>query len=74
MMTRVTPLSSQPRTVFISRTPPPSCIFIVSPERIAPDRLGVDGRPGKGAVEVDDMEIFEPLVGERPRLRGGVAC
>ena len=36
------------------------------------DRLGVDGLAGEGAVEIDDMQIFEPLLGERARLRGGV--
>ncbi len=27
---------------------------------------------GKGAVEIDDMQIFEPLFGEGARLRGGI--
>ena len=42
------------------------------PGENAPDRLGVNRLPGEGAVEIDDMQIFEPLLGERPRLRGGV--
>ncbi len=34
-----------------------------------PDRLGVDRLPGEGAVEIDDMQILEPLLGEGLRLR-----
>ena len=33
------------------------------------DRLRVDRLAGKGAVEIDDMQIFEALLGEGARLR-----
>ena len=66
MMTRVTPFSSQPRTVFMSRTPPPSWIFMVSRGENPLDRLGVDGLAGEGAVEIDDVQIFEPLARRMP--------
>ncbi len=36
------------------------------------DRVRVDRLPGEGAVEIDDMQILEPLFGERARLRGRV--
>ena len=37
------------------------------------DRRGVDRLAGEGAVEIDDMEVFESLLGERFRLRRGVS-
>ena len=46
--------------------------MIVSCGKDAPDRVGVDGLAGERAVEIDDMEIFESLLGERPCLRSGV--
>ena len=42
------------------------------PGEDAPDRLGVDRLAGEGAVEIDDMQVFEALIGEGSRLRGGV--
>ena len=44
------------------------------PGENAPYGLGVDRLAGERAVEIDDMEIFEPLGGERPRLSGGVGA
>ena len=37
------------------------------------DRRGVHRLAGEGAVEIDDVEIFEPLPRERARLRRRVA-
>src|SRR4029077_6336282 len=36
------------------------------------DRGRVHRAPGEGAVEIDDMEVFEPLARERQSLGGGV--
>ena len=36
------------------------------------DGLRIHRLAGKGAVEIDDVQIFEALLGEGPRLRGGI--
>ena len=72
MMTRATPFSSQRAMVRMSRMPPPSCTGIVSAARIASTALRVARRAGEGAVEIDDMQIFEPLSLEGARLLGGI--
>ena len=36
------------------------------------DRLRIHRLAGEGAVEIDDMQIFEPLLGEGARLRRGI--
>ena len=59
-------------TVFRSRMPPPSWSLIVRWPQNAPDRLGVDRLAGERPVEIDDMEIVEPLRRERLRLGGRV--
>ena len=64
MMTRATPFSSQPAMVRMSRTPPPSCTFIFTDCENALDRRGVHRLSGEGAVEIDDMQIVEALLGE----------
>ena len=38
------------------------------------DRFAVDGFAREGAVEIDDVEIFGPGVGEDHRLCGGVVA
>ena len=35
----------------------------------APDRLGVDRLTREGAIEIHDMQVLEPLLGESARLR-----
>ena len=47
---------------------------MVSPERMRLTASALTGVAGEGAVEIDDVQIFESLFGECPRLRGGVAC
>ena len=53
--------------------PPPSCTGIRTAAEDALDRRGVHRPPGKGAVEIDDMEILEALRREGARLLGRVA-
>ena len=69
MITRATPFSSQPRTVFMSRMPPPSCTGMFDGQQNLLDGLGVHRLAGESAVEIDDMQMIEPLPLERPRLR-----
>ncbi len=61
MMTRLTPLPSQPSIVAMSRMPPPSCTGICDRLEDALDRRGVHRLAGEGAVEIDDVQIFEAL-------------
>ena len=53
--------------------PPPSCTGICTAAEDALDRGGVHRLAGKGAVEIDDVEIFESLRGEGARLLGRIA-
>ena len=73
MMTRVTPLSSQPSTVAVLRMPPPSCTGIFTSFKNALDRSGIHRLAGEGAVEIDDVQIFEALRFEGARLRRRIA-
>ena len=73
MMTRATPLPSQASTVARSRMPPPSCTGIVTALQDAPRPRRVHRLAGEGAVEIDDVQIFEALRCEGSRLRGGIA-
>ena len=73
MMTRLTPLSSQPSTVAMSRMPPPSCTRNADRFEDALDRRGVHRLAGEGAVEIDDVQILEALRLEGMRLRGRIA-
>ena len=57
----------------MSRMPPPSCTGIVDGCENALDRGGIDRLAGKGAVEIDDMQIFEALRLEGARLRRRIA-
>ena len=52
--------------------PPPSCTRELDAIEDRLDRFGVAGPPGEGAVEVDEMEVFETLLLEPRRLRGRV--
>ena len=69
MMTRAMPFASQASTVARSRMPPPSCTGIVDRLQHGLDRQRIDRLAGKGAVEIDHVQIFEPLRGKGARLR-----
>ena len=53
--------------------PPPSCSGMVVAVENALDRGGIDRLAGEGAVEIDDMQIFEALRLEGARLRRRIA-
>ena len=53
--------------------PPPSCSGIVDRFEDALDRRRIDRLAGKGAVEIDDMQILEALGLEGLRLRRRIA-
>ena len=61
MMTRETPLASQPSTVFMSRMPPPSCTGNADALQDGFDRRGVHRLSGECAVEIDHVQPFEAL-------------
>ena len=72
MMTRVTP-ALQPAAHRLHVAHAAAELHLHrQPGKDAPDRLGVDRLAGEGAVEIDDMQIFESLLGEGARLRGRV--
>ena len=73
MITRLTPLSSQLSTVAMSRMPPPSCTRDIGRLQDALDGDGVDRLAGEGAVEIDDMQIFEARALEGMGLLGRIA-
>ena len=56
----------------MSLMPPPSCsgILIAAENRL--DRPRVHRAAREGAVEIDDMQIFEPLALEEAGLRCGI--
>ena len=47
-----------------SRMPPPSCSGILTAAENALDRRRIHRPAGKGAVEIDDVQILEALRGE----------
>ena len=53
--------------------PPPSCTGICTAAEDALDRGRVHRLARKGAVEIDDVQIFEALRREDPRLLGRIA-
>ena len=67
------PASSQPSTVAMSRMPPPSWTGSSTAARIASTTLApLTGRPGEGAVQVDQVQPFEAGLGEGAGLAGRV--
>ena len=62
MMTRLTPFSSQPSMVAMSRMPPPSCTHMPTAFQDALDRRRIHRLAGKGAVEIDDVQMLEALL------------
>ena len=69
MMTRVTPLSSQPSTVADVADAAAELHRNADRFENALDRRGIHRLAGEGAVEIDDMQIFEALRLEGLRLR-----
>ena len=57
----------------MSRMPPPSCTAHADGFENALDRGGVHRLAGKGAVEIDDVQILEALRLERTRLLRRIA-
>ena len=73
MMTRLTPLPSQPSIVAMSRMPPPSCTQSPTVSRMRSTADDVHRLAGEGAVEIDDVQMPEALRLERVRLRRRIA-
>ena len=73
MMTRLTPLSSQPSIVVMSRMPPPSCTRSPTVFEDALDRRDVHRLAGERAVEIDHVQMLEALRLEGMRLRRRIA-
>ena len=65
MMTRLTPLPSQPSIVAMSRMPPPSCTQRPTVSRMRSTADDVHRLAGEGAVEIDHVQMLEALRLER---------
>ena len=59
--------------VAMSRTPPPSCTGNADGLQNALDRRRVHRLAGEGAVEIDDVQVFEALALESAGLRRRIA-
>ncbi len=68
MMTRAMPLSSQASTVFEIANAAAELHRHGDRLQHRLDRQRVHRLAGKGAVKIDDVQIFEPLLGEGARL------
>ena len=72
MMTRAMPLSSQASTVFEIADAAAELHRHGDRLQHRLDGLRIHRLAGKGAVEIDDVQIFEALRGEGARLRGRI--
>ena len=72
MMTRATPFASQASTVCEIADAAAELHRHGDRFQHRLDRLRVDRLAGKGAVEIDHMQIFESLRGKGARLRRGI--
>ena len=73
MMTRVTPLPSQPSIVARSRMPPPSCTGILTASRMRSTAAAFIGLPAKAPSRSTMCRYSKPCAANSARLRGRIA-